>query len=149
ADTEYDFGAKSALEKENFSIEEMLRYAIEDEYFARQEYESILEKFGEQKPFSNIIKAEERHIELLKDIYTKYEYTIPEDTAIDHVVLPEDIKEALEIGVQAEIDNIAMYEKFLEQVLPDDIRDVFIELRDGSKKHLNAFKKGPRGNGNG
>ncbi len=145
---ENDFGAKSALTKEDLSIEQMLRYAIEDEYLARQEYESIMEEFGEQKPFSNIIKAEENHIAWLKGIYDDYGYEIPEDKAIDYIVLPDSIEQALELGVQAEIDNIAMYEKFLEQELPEDITDVFVELRDASKNHLEAFKKGVRGGGN-
>ncbi|GEM_PF-2338611 len=144
-----DFGAKSALLQGELTIEAMLRYAIEDEYLARQEYESIMAVFGEQNPFSNIIVAEERHIELLKEIYQTYGYDLPEDLAIDHVVIPESIVVALEVGVAAEIDNIAMYEKFLEQELPDDIRAVFVELRDGSISHLAAFERGERGNGSG
>ena len=144
-----DFGAKSALLQGELTTEAMLRYAIEDEYLARQEYESIMAVFGEQNPFSNIIVAEERHIELLKEIYQTYGYDLPEDLAIDHVVIPESIVVALEVGVAAEIDNIAMYEKFLEQELPDDIRAVFVELRDGSISHLAAFERGERGNGSG
>lgn len=140
------FGAKGASTQLDLSIEEMLRYAIEDEYLARQEYESIMDAFGEQQPFSNIIRAEETHIELLKEIYESYEYEIPEDQAADHIILPISIEEALEIGVQAEINNIAMYEMFLGEELPDDIREVFIELRDASINHLAAFEKGPRGN---
>ena len=142
-----DFGAKGALGTAGLTIDNMLRYAIEDEYLARQEYESIMAAFGEQKPFSNIIKAEETHIEMLREIYDSYGYEIPADNAIDHVVLPESIEEALDLGVQAEIDNIAMYEMFLEQKLPDDIRAVFTELRDASQNHLAAFEKGVRGNG--
>ena len=146
---EHDFGAKSALEKEEYTIEKMLEYAIQDEYLARQEYELIMEEYGEQKPFSNIIKAEETHIELLKEIYEAYGYDIPQDNSIDYAVLPESLEAAFDIGVQAEIDNIAMYEKFLESELPDDIREVFIELKDGSVNHLAAFEKGVRGNGQG
>ena len=33
-----------------------------------------------------------------------------------------------------------MYNLFLEQELPDDVRDVFIALRDASMKHLTAFE---------
>lgn len=144
---ENDFGAKYALEKDDFTVEEMLKYAIEDEFLARQEYECIMEEYGEQKPFSNIILAEVNHIEMIKEIYDSYEYDMPKDTAIDHVIIPESISDALEIGVQAEIDNIAMYNKFLEYDLPEDIKDVFIKLRDASEKHLKAFENGvDRGN---
>ncbi len=146
---ENEFGAKTALEKEEFTIEEMLQYAIQDEYLARQEYELIIEEYGEQNPFSNIIKAEEKHIELLKEIYKAYEYDIPEDLAMEHAILPDSLDDTFVIGVLAEADNIAMYEKFLDKELPYDIREVFIELRDGSISHLAAFEKGPRGNGRG
>ena len=147
--SEDDFGARGAFAEDDLTLENMLEYAIQDEYLARQEYESIMEEYGEVRPFSNIIKAEENHIIWLKELYEKYDIEIPEDTAIDHVVVPESLDIAYEVGVQAEIDNIAMYEKFLEQDLPDDVKAVFIELRDASKNHLAAFEKGPRGQGNG
>ena len=128
------FGAAGAAEDTDLSLEKMLRYAIEDEYLARQEYSSIMETFGEQTPFSNIIKSEETHILWLTGLYETYELDIPEDQALAHVVIPDSIQEALETGIQAEINNIAMYETFLEQDLPDDVRDVFTALRDASKK---------------
>ena len=148
-ETEYDFGAKTALEKDDLTIEQMLSYAIQDEYLARQEYELIIEEYGEQRPFTNIIKAEESHIEWLTELYKEYGYDMPEDNAIDYAVLPDSLETAFDVGVQAEIDNIAMYEKFLESELPDDIRDVFTELRDASQNHLAAFERGVRGNGQG
>ncbi len=149
SDGEYDYGAKTALEKDELTIEQMLSYAIQDEYLARQEYELIMEEYGEQAPFSNIIKAEETHIELLKDIYNEYGYDMPKDTAIEYAVVPSSLEVAFDVGVQAEIDNIAMYEKFLESELHDDRRDVLIELRDASENHLAAFERGVRGGGQG
>ena len=41
----------------------------------------------------------------------------------------------------AEVKNIAMYEKFLDQDLPDDIRLVFANLMQASEKHLAAFER--------
>ena len=146
---ESDYGAISALLQEDLTIEEMLRYAIEDEYLARQEYESIMDQYGEQRPFSNIIKAEETHIAMLTELYDTYNYEMPVDTALDHVYVPASIAEALAIGVQAEIDNIAMYNHFLEQELPEDIRIAFISLRDASESHLAAFERGTTPNGGG
>ncbi len=146
---ENDFGAQGALAAQGYTLEAMLEYAIQDEYLARQEYESIMKEYGAINPFANIIKAEEYHIELLTGLYDDYDFTLPEDTAIDYVVVPESVDLTYEIGVQAEIDNIAMYEKFLEQDLPDDVRVVFTELRDASENHLAAFEKGPRGGGRG
>ncbi|MDN5302939.1 MAG: hypothetical protein PWQ60_2453 [Thermoanaerobacteraceae bacterium] len=136
-----DFGAKEAISDNNLNLEKMLRYAIEDEFLARSEYEAIIEKFGQVKPFTNIIKAEEKHISMLKDLYSKYNYKIPEDNSKDHIIIPQNLNDSFKAGVNAEIDNIAMYDKFLKQDIPDDIKKVFVELRDASKNHLSAFQK--------
>ena len=100
-----------------------------------------MSKYGEQKPFSNIIKAEEKHISDLKELFSKYNIPVPEDKSKDYVSIPESLNEAYKAGVKAEIDNIDMYEKFLKQDIPQDIKDTFTALRDASKSHLNAFEK--------
>lgn len=135
-----DFGAKGAEGKTGLSIEQMLTYAIQDEYLARAEYEAIMKEYGNIRPFTNIISAEERHIEWVGELFDAYDYSPPKDTAADHVVLPQDLKSSLETGVQAEIDNIAMYASFLEKDLPDDVRDLFERLKRASENHLRAFR---------
>ncbi|MCH3916774.1 MAG: hypothetical protein LKE40_04800 [Spirochaetia bacterium] len=139
------WGAAAAQAAQNPSVEDMLRYAIEDEYLAHAEYEAILAQFGTQRPFSNIVQSEVQHISMLTDVYDAHGIAVPEDKGAEHVVMPADIKEALETGVQAEIDNIAMYEKFLDSELLSgseyaDVKDLFIQLRDASKNHLSAFQ---------
>ncbi|KDR93950.1 hypothetical protein SAMN02745945_01148 [Peptoclostridium litorale DSM 5388] len=136
-----DYGALGSFEKESYTLEEMLVYSIEDEYLARSEYEKIMETFGEQRPFSNIVKAEEYHIELLKPIFEEYEIDIPDDKAQEHVHVPESLTEAYETGVQAEINNIKMYETFLAQDIPDDVKYVFELLKNASENHLEAFQR--------
>ena len=139
---EDDYGAAGASSGESFTLEEMLDYAIEDEYLAKAEYEEIMDEYGEQRPFSNILEAEKTHIELLLPLFEAYGIDVPSDLASDHTVIPESVEEALEVGVQAEIDNIAMYEKFLAGDLPEDVREVFEELMNASKNHLAAFERG-------
>jgi len=63
-----------------------------------------------------------------------------------YIHAPATLKEAAKAGVQAEIDNIAMYERFLEQPGLRDPRyaavvDLFSRLKDASKNHLAAFQK--------
>ena len=135
-----DYGAKGALSQSDMDLKTMLTYAIEDEYLAKAEYELIMDKYGEIRPFSNIVRAEEQHIRYLVKLFNTYSYAIPADTAKDHVVLPQNLKNAYETGVQAEIDNIAMYEVFLERELPADVRDVFEQLKRASENHLRAFR---------
>jgi rubrerythrin len=52
---------------------------------------------------------------------------------------PKDWASAIEAGRQAEIDNIAMYDRFLAQTLPADVRQVFEQLKAASQNHLRAF----------
>ncbi len=138
-----DYGAEGVQEKDQFTLEEMLKYAIQDEYLAKAEYELIMQEFGEQRPFSNIMQAEEYHIEILLPLFKKYNIEIPLDLSDQHVILPDDIKTALETGVNAEIVNIEMYEKFLDKEdLPADVAEVFEELKRGSENHLEAFRNG-------
>lgn len=136
------YGADEVEQAKDYTLEDMLRYALADEYLARAEYEAIMKEFGEQRPFSNIIKAEETHIEELLPLFTEYNIDVPEDVAKEHVVVPASIEEALEIGVQAEIDNIEMYGVFLEKDIPEDVKEIFANLKAGSEKHLEAFKNG-------
>jgi len=135
------YGAKGALADEDLTIVDMLTYALQDEYLAHGEYQAIIDEFGSQKPYSNIILSEETHISYLREIYKSYNIEFPADFSEAHIVVPNSLLEAAKTGVQAEIDNIAMYEKFLTYDLPGSVRDIFIILRDGSKNHLSAFQK--------
>ena len=138
------YGAKGADKASNLTLQQMLTYAIQDEYLAHAEYELIIEKYGLIRPFSNIIKSEETHINMLIPLFKVYGFPVPEDTGAEHAFLPRDLKEAFEMGVQAEIENIAMYERFLDMDLPDDVKVVFERLKNASENHLRAFKNGLR-----
>lgn len=133
-------GASAAKEDNNLTKEKMLIYSIQDEYLAKKEYELIMDKYGSQKPFSNIIEAEKNHISQLTELFNTYKINIPEDNSKDYAVLPNSLDDAYKAGVTAEIDNIAMYDRFLKEDLPQDIKDTFVGLRDASKKHLAAFQ---------
>ncbi len=135
------FGSGAAQNDQDLSVLDMLTYAMQDEYAARSEYEAILEAYGDRSPYRNIKRSEETHIAYLTDIFNSYNLEIPEDDSSDHVVLPDSLLAAAEIGVQAEINNIDMYNRFLTNPLPQDIADVFISLRDASENHLAAFEK--------
>ena len=138
-----DFGAAGALARDTMSVEEMLVYALQDEYLARAEYELILEEWGIQRPFANIIRSEERHIAALLPLFNRYGVAVPEDTAAEHVIMPASRREAFEIGIHAEKENIAMYAAFLEaNELPRDVENVFRALLRGSENHLRAFEQG-------
>lgn len=139
-----DYGAQGAVLKTEFTLEEMMQYAIEDEYLAYAEYELIIAEMDITRPFSNIIRAEATHIGYMEDLYKAYGLTLPTIDPSQHIMLPTSVNEAYEAGVEAEIINIAMYERFLEQELPEDVRNIFEQLKAGSESHLAAFQKNVR-----
>ena len=122
--------------------EQALIDAINDEYKARALYQKVIDKFGAVRPFSNIIKAETTHIAELKPLFSKYGIPVPKDEWYNKVPTFSTLQEACEAGVQAEIDNVKMYDEFLKFVKENDIVDVFKRLRAASQeKHLPAFKR--------
>jgi len=147
ADT--SFGAAGAVADSDYTLEEMLTYAIQDEYLAQAEYAAIMEKYGVQRPFSNIIKAEGTHIELLLPLFEVYGIAVPVNDAADRTVLPATVAESLAAGVDAEVKNIAMYEDFLQEELPADVIAVFEKLEAASENHLAAFERSSSRTGDG
>ncbi len=133
-------GAAAAELDTSYTLDEMLTYAIQDEYNARAEYTAIQTTFGVQRIYTNILKAEEQHVAELLPLFTAYNVAVPADLSAESVVLPATLAETYAIGVTAEINNIAMYEQFFAQELPDDVRAVFTELKTASESHLKAFE---------
>ena len=54
------------------SLKAALTEALEDEYRARAVYRMTLDKFGNLPPFANIVEAEERHVQALLPLFSKY-----------------------------------------------------------------------------
>ncbi len=124
-------------------LHQVLRIAVYDEYHAYNTYLKVINKFGEMKPFSNIIKAEINHYGALIPLLEKYNVPLPIDDWYDKIEIPETIVECCELGVAAEIANIKMYDnllKYTDQSL--DVRDTLYKLQAASyNNHLPAFRK--------
>lgn len=137
-----NYGAKEALSVSTLTLPQMLTYALQDEYLAQARYDNILENFGYIRTFVQIKEAELRHINALLSLFERYQVTVPDDESQSFVTTPESIKAAYAAGVQGEIDNISMYERFLSLNIPNDVRTIFSQLRNASLNHLAAFKRG-------
>lgn len=135
------YGSSAVEENRTYTLDQMLPYAIEDEYLARARYSSDIDKFGAQRPFTNILEAENMHIMLLKPLFEKYKVAVPEDIAIQYITVPDSLLAAMKAGVEGERNNMRMYDIFLKQALPDDVRSVFAVLRNAAEHHLNAFQR--------
>ena len=116
--------------------------AINDEYHARAFYTAVIEKFGNVRPFSNIVQAEDRHVQLWNTLFTKYGLPIPEDTFAGNAEAPDTLNAACQMGVEAEIANVKMYDNFLSFIKEPDLRAAFTQLRYVSQNnHLRAFER--------
>lgn len=131
--------APSAVEIDNVKA---LRMALDDEYKAEATYAQVIEDFGQVRPFTNIRRAEQRHIQALLPFFAKYGEDIPANPYTGNLPSYESVKEACEVGVQAEIDNVALYDEINAMVDDQDLRYVFSNLQWASQeKHLPAFQR--------
>lgn len=137
-----NYGAKGALNASSLSIPEMLIYALQDEYFAQARYNNIIGTFSNIRTFVQIREAELRHISALLPLFERYQVPLPNNISQSYISTPENLKAAYAAGVQGEIDNISMYERFLSLNIPNDVRIVFSQLRNASLNHLAAFERG-------
>ena len=85
--------------------------------------------------------AEAKHINALIPLFGTANLAVPVNDAKAQVVIPDSLKQSYEIGIDAEIKNIEMYNRFLEENLPTEVRKVFESLRNASQSHLAAFER--------
>lgn len=139
------YGPAGLKDGADYSLADMLTYALEGEYLARATYDAIEAEFDVSRPFSRIAGAESQHIGYLEPLFDAHDVPLPTDAAKRHVVLPASIEAVFAAGVATEEDNIAMYEQLLQNELPDDVADVFARLKQASENHLRAFERGADG----
>lgn len=119
-----------------------MREALDDEYKARATYRKIIETFGPVRPFVNIVEAEDRHVRALLDLFAAFGIAPPADPWPARVVAPASLREACAAGVQAEIDNAAMYDRLLAAVGDPAVAAVLRNLQRASQEnHLPAFRR--------
>jgi len=141
---QHDQDYLSEFPKEELSEDEIeaLDLTINDEFKAEATYQKVLYTFGEIRPFSNIINAEKKHSDALSEIYYKYSLDIPANDWYNKVPDFDSVQEACQAGVEAEIENVALYDDLFAKVDNQDILAVFTSLRDASQNsHLPAFKR--------
>jgi len=116
--------------------------ALDDEYKARATYARIIEDFGGVRPFVNIVEAEKRHISALLGLFERYGIAPPPDRWTGAPPRFSNLLEACAEAVQAEIDNVAIYDRVLKTTARADILSVYHALREASlERHLPAFRR--------
>ena len=126
----------------SMTLRDRLTLALLDEYKSRATYAKILEKFGPVRPFVNIHEAEGRHVEALVHLFETYQIEVPVDHWPCHITVPATLKEACEQAVDAEQDNMTMYDRILAETSEPDVRRVLLHLQSASRdRHLPAFER--------
>ncbi len=121
----------------------MILEALDDEYKARALYRSVIKTFGPVRPFINIVEAEDTHARALESLCARYGIPLPpSDNWEARVTPPSSVLEACRAGVEGELDNIAMYDRFLRSVKEPEVRVLFQRLQARSRDaHLSAFER--------
>lgn len=153
-------GQTSAEAAASNPVQSALLAALDDEYKAEATYQAVLDKHGDVRPFSNIIRAEQRHQEMVKAEMDRRGWAYGPNPYTGKIKAPATLLEACQTGVEAEIENIALYDKLLPTIDDAAARDVLTRLQWASREnHLPAFERcvarggtpgrGPGGGGGG
>lgn len=124
-------------------LHQALCEALDDEYKARATYQAVIDAFGPILPFANIIQSEQRHINALLSLFSGRGLPAIHDPYALGMMAPESIEEACRIGVEAEIENAALYDRLMQAAAGDEeVLWVFRALRRASNEcHLPAFRR--------
>jgi len=127
------------------ATQKALLRALEDERHAEAFYAAVIAKFGEVRPFTNVVRAEQRHADQVISVMTQYGIEAPPNNfASSPLAPPATLQDACKAGVDAEIANKSLYD---EQLIPaaqgyPDVISLFERLRDASQNnHLPAFRR--------
>jgi len=121
---------------------EVLCEALDDEYRARATYQKVIDTFGPVRPFVNIVEAEDRHAQALLSLFARFGVEPPPDNWAGRVAAPASLLDGCRAGVEAEIENEAMYERLLRQTANPDVLAVMRRLQEASQeRHLPAFQR--------
>jgi len=145
---DFDFAAYKGDLKKN-EIDGLL-LALNDEYMAWATYERINKDHGSPRPFINIQQSEAKHIERLKELFTKYGLPIPENAWVGKVPAFATVSEACKAGVDAEVANVELYKRIFATTEREDILMIYRALqRASNENHLPAFQRCGGGGGRG
>lgn len=131
-------------------------YMYQEEKVARDVYITLGEMYPEENTFAFIQLSEQRHIDAVENLCNKYGISTEgvNEEDVGNFVLPElqklyddmvekgqaNLLAALQVGEAIEIKDI----KDLEEAsvgMPNDVKNVFGNLREGSINHLEAFQR--------
>jgi hypothetical protein len=128
---------------------EAMERAVQQEYYALFTYGGVIMDFGDQRPFSAVVDAEQRHVDSIVGLFVKRQLSVPESIwNADNVPRFGTLSAACDEGVEIERAIVAMYQELLLLDLPTDVASVFeSHLTASLEQHLPAFQRCASGSG--
>ncbi len=134
---------------------EYLAFRLEEEKAARDVYITLSEKWG--KPFENIKKSEQWHMNIMEALREKYgfenDYLTKNKVGVFENQKFQDLynqliekglkseKDAMEVGMLIEDMDIADLDNSLKKVKNEDLKFVLEKFVEASSHHMQAFHK--------
>ena len=116
--------------------------ALDDEYRAEASYAAIIARFGDVRPFSAIVHAEQRHSNAIARQLERLGHAVPANPWQGKIDAPATLGEACSLAIAAELENIALYDRLLPRIADPGVRQVLQNLQDASREnHLPAFRR--------
>jgi hypothetical protein len=129
-----------------------LKFLREEEKLARDVYMYAYNKY-QVAIFDNIFKSEQKHMDAVLNILSKYEILDPASTEVGVFVNPElqltyndlvskvniSLTEALKVGATIEDLDINDINAFISNTTKNDLLKVYGNLNCGSKNHIRSF----------
>ncbi len=121
---------------------ESLLLALNDEYHAYAIYGQVIEAFGPRRPFTNIQRAEAKHIQAVEHLMSAYGIPIPENPWTQSLLHVDSIPAACSAAVEAERVNRDLYDVLIASTDRTDLITIFRKLQWASEeRHLPAFER--------
>jgi hypothetical protein len=124
-------------------IVDAMTAGILDEYHALAVYEAVIDQFGAVRPFTNIVRAEQKHIDAWAAMFERYDIPVPAAPTTMAAPEFESVAAACALGAAAEVANFDLYDEMGEVFAGyPDLQQVATVLRDASEyNHLPAFER--------
>ena len=133
-----------------------LTFLLEEEKVARDVYIYLSDKWG-ARVFSNIARAEQKHMDAVERLATQASITVPSTLTENGIFLDErlqkmyddlivkgekSLRDAYLVGVLVEETDIDDLEALLDdETIPSVAKQVYSNLLRGSQNHLRAFNR--------
>jgi len=113
--------------------------ALADEWMAEARYDAFAAKFG--APFPRLERAEERHADLLVQLLGSHAHAAPAKPVVE-VAPVATVSEACAAALEAEKQNVALYDRLLAANPPEDAKCIYEHLRARSAdRHIPSLER--------